>query len=120
MLHCTSKAALYHVDMTLGNRIKRARERLKPKPTQQDIADAFGISDKAVSQWERDETVPEHAKLAKLAELLHVSARWLLDGKGDPPPIDGLEALVETLSADERAAIIGVVSAMRKRPGRVA
>lgn len=111
---------LYPIDMTLGNRIKRARARLIPKLTQREIADAFGISDKAVSAWERDDTIPERDKLARLALMLHVPVIWLLEGVGEPPPPDDLDSLVETLSPTERAAVIAVIHAMRRQAGRVA
>lgn len=120
LLHCLAQAALYTIEMSLGNRIKAARERLKPKPTQVDIAAAFKVTDQAVSQWERDETVPELDKIAKLARLLKVPCIWLLEGTGEPPAPDALEVAIEELKPSERALVGAMVETIRKERDRVA
>jgi transcriptional regulator with XRE-family HTH domain len=120
LLHCPDKAVLYIIDMTLGKRIKAARERLQPKPTQTHIGELFGISDKAVSSWERDETVPELDKIAKLAKRLQVPCIWLLEGRGEPPSPDALEVVIEDLKPSERAVINATIQALRKERGNVA
>jgi transcriptional regulator with XRE-family HTH domain len=121
MLHCATKAILYPIDMTIGKRIKLARKRLQPKVTQKHIANAFQITDQAVSAWEReDNNGPENWRIPRLARLLKVPIAWLLDGEGDPPPPDGLDALLDDLSPAEREAVITVISAMRGRAGKVA
>ena len=38
--------------------------------TQKDIADKLGITDKAVSKWERDVAFPDTATIPKLAEKI--------------------------------------------------
>lgn len=91
--------------MTLGKRIKAARERLRPKVTQGELGSHFGITDKAVSGWERDIDRPDLAKIAKLAKILKVPASWLLDGKGAPPPPDALESVLESLNPEARALL---------------
>jgi transcriptional regulator with XRE-family HTH domain len=120
MLHCSDKVTLYTIGMTLGKRIKAARERLHPKPTQTQIGELFRISDKAVSAWERDETVPELDKIAKLAKRLQVPCIWLLDGSGEPPPPDALEVVIEDLKPSERAVINATIQALRKQRGSAA
>ena len=100
-----NQAALYSAAMTLGQRIQAARKRLNPVPTQQKIGDAFGITDKAVSAWERDETVPDADKFPKLARILRVPTNWLIEGKGSPPSPTSLEARVDQLSPNERALL---------------
>lgn len=111
---------LYTVEMTLGKRIKAARERLQPKPTQGDIAARFGVTDKAVSAWERDDTVPELDKIAKLAKLLKVPCLWLLEGSGRPPAPDALETTMDQLEPSERALISAMIETLRKERGKVA
>jgi transcriptional regulator with XRE-family HTH domain len=113
-LHCRDKAALYNIGMTLGKRIKAARDRLCPKPTQTEIGDEFGVSDKAVSAWERDVTIPEFDKLAKLARLLKVPCSWLVEGPGEPPPPDALEVQIEQLSPPDRALASAIIETIRK------
>lgn len=120
MLHCMRKAELYNIEMTLGKRIKCARERLKPKPTQAEVGAHFGVTDKAVSAWERDETIPEFDKIAKLAKLLKIPSIWLLEGKGQPPPPDSLEVELELLHPAERAMVRGVIEAIRRERNNVA
>jgi transcriptional regulator with XRE-family HTH domain len=120
-LHCANKVLLYPIGMTLGKRIKRARERLAPRVTQRHVADAFSISDKAVSAWERDDTIPELSRLPTLARLLKVPVAWLLEGTGEPPPSpDDLEVRIEMLSPAERAIVIATVDAMHRQRGEVA
>lgn len=106
--------------MTLGKRIKAARERLDPKPTQADIGKFFGVTDKAVSAWERDDTIPELDKIAKLAKRLQVPCLWLLEGSGPPPAPDALEVAIERLHPAERAVVAATVNALQQSRGRVA
>lgn len=81
--------------MTLGQRIKVARKRLKPKMTQPMLAKAFGVTVQAISAWERDETIPEFEKLPLLRYKLRVSYAWLLSGAGNPPLPDAPEVLLD-------------------------
>lgn len=52
--------------------------------TQKELADRLGITDKAVSKWERNVSYPDTATLPKLSELLGVSVEELLDAKSVP------------------------------------
>lgn len=52
--------------------------------TQKDIADKLGITDKAVSKWERDVAFPDTATIPKLAEILGVSVEELMQAKVVP------------------------------------
>lgn len=119
-LHCDHQAGLYSLDMTLGNRIKAARERLIPKLTQKQLGDAFNISDKAVSAWERDEAVPEPDKMPKLRKLLKVPYAWLLEGTSAPPAPDDVQVRMEDLSPAERAAVNAMVDSFLRERGKVA
>ena len=115
LLHCADKALLYDIEMTLGKRIKAARERLEPEVTQGKLGTHFGISDKAVSGWERDKERPDLDKIADLAILLKVPCIWLLKGRGEPPPPDALEVQLEELTPSERAVAASVIQAIRKQ-----
>jgi transcriptional regulator with XRE-family HTH domain len=101
--------------MTLGKRIKAARERMRPKMTQGDLAKHFGITDKAVSGWERDDSIPDVDKIAKLARILKVPAEWLLDGKDQPPGPDALESVLEQLNPSERALLEAMAQTMLRQ-----
>jgi SOS-response transcriptional repressor LexA len=49
---------------------------------QKDVAEYFGISSQAISQWEAERTRPDSHRLARLARLFHVRLEWLLDESG--------------------------------------
>lgn len=63
-----------------------AELRKQNKLTQQQVADRFGYSSKAVSRWERGETLPDIEMLAKICDFYGVKLEYLLqkeqpDGK---------------------------------------
>ncbi|WP_312057421.1 LexA family protein [Acinetobacter courvalinii] len=64
---------------TLGTRLKSLRK-LK-KLTQQQVADAIGVSKTSVIYWEKDENLPKHDSLMALAQILGVTSDYLLHGK---------------------------------------
>lgn len=75
--------------MTIGARIRERRKALGL--TMQAIADSFGISRSAISEWESDRSSPDINKLSVLAKKLQTSERYLLTGKdvralGEPSP----------------------------------
>ncbi|WP_065649037.1 MULTISPECIES: helix-turn-helix domain-containing protein [Pantoea] len=67
---------------TPGQRIRARRKILKL--TQQQLAADVGVSHVAISQWEKNETLPRGEHLLRLAELLQCPAAWLFDGEGEP------------------------------------
>jgi len=54
--------------------------RIEHKLTQKQLADKLGISDKAISKWERGLGAPELSLIGELADLLDVSIDNLLSG----------------------------------------
>lgn len=72
---------LYAPEMSIGRRIRTARKAVKGL-TQAKLGAALGVSDKAVSGWERDEDRPTGDKFPVLAEVLGVSLAYL---HGRPP-----------------------------------
>ncbi|MCK4081347.1 helix-turn-helix transcriptional regulator [Acinetobacter radioresistens] len=67
---------------TLGSRLKKLRK--ENKLTQQQIADAIGVSKTSVIYWEKDENVPKHESLMALAKILKTTPRWLTSGENAP------------------------------------
>ncbi len=65
--------------MSIGTNIKSFRE--ERKLTQEQVAEALGVTFQAVSSWERDEYRPETDKLIKLAELFDVSVSAIAEEK---------------------------------------
>lgn len=106
--------------MNIGNRIKHARERLVPEVTQQHVANALGISDKAVSGWELGSSKPARDRMPELARVLKVPLAWLSEGSGEPPAPDDLVVLIEALTEDDRDMLRIMAETMLKRHGRAA
>ena len=65
--------------MSLGQRIKQRRQILKI--TQQELADALGMTPQHISAIEQDKGSPSLALLPKLAEQLGVTIDYLVTGK---------------------------------------
>ena len=65
--------------MSIGTNIKSLRE--ERNLTQEQVAEALGISFQAVSSWERDEYRPDTDKLIRLAEILDVSISAIVEEK---------------------------------------
>lgn len=82
--------------------------------TQLDLAREMGVTDKAVSKWERDLSFPDVASLPKLAEVLGVSVDELLEVKTaarEQPKHVKVPALVElVLKAVALAMGVGVTA----------
>ena len=82
--------------------------------TQLELAQQMGVTDKAVSKWERDLSFPDVASLPKLAEVLGTSVDELLEvrtaAQQEPEP-SKVPALVElVLKAVALAMGVGVIA----------
>lgn len=66
---------------TLGNMIATLRK--EKGMTQLDLAEKMGVTDKAVSKWERDLSFPDVSSIPKLAEIFGVSVDELMQVKAD-------------------------------------
>lgn len=64
--------------MTVGNRIKRARERAGL--SQSELARIAGVTRASVSHWEMDKTHPRPNHIRTIANALNVSQAWLSHG----------------------------------------
>ena len=53
--------------------------------TQAQLADRMGVTDKAVSKWERDLSCPDVSSIPRLAEVLGISVEQLMQGKKPVP-----------------------------------
>ena len=54
--------------------------------TQQELADRLGVTDKAVSKWERGLSYPDITLVSPLADALGTTERALLSGEERTPP----------------------------------
>ena len=71
---------------TLGRMIASLRK--ERGMTQLELAERMGVTDKAVSKWERDLSCPSVETLPKLAELFRVSVDELMQVKPDVIAVD--------------------------------
>lgn len=81
-----------------SKRLKQAcREKWKCKHTnQQEIADAFNVSQATISEWWNSRKMPSLEKLIEIALYLGVCVEWLATGRGPKkPPCDKAHALNE-------------------------
>jgi DNA-binding XRE family transcriptional regulator len=93
--------------MTFGERLKRAR--LAAGMTQQELADACGLTNAMISKCESGLTDAVLApNLFAMADALRVDARWLMTGQ------DGERNDLSGLTPDQREAVRALVSTMKK------
>ena len=64
---------------TLGTLIAELRK--EKGMTQAQLAEQMGVTDKAVSKWERDLSCPDISSIPKLAQVLEVSVDQLMKGE---------------------------------------
>lgn len=64
---------------TFGGKVASLRK--EKGMTQLELAQKMGVTDKAVSKWERDLSLPDVSSLPRLAEVLDVSVEELLQAK---------------------------------------
>ena len=62
-----------------GNYIAEKRKQLGL--TQKQLAEQVGLTDKAVSKWERGKSVPDSTMIADLCRILHISVNEFLSGE---------------------------------------
>ena len=66
---------------TFGKRIANLRR--ENGMTQLELAEKMGVTDKAVSKWERNLSLPDAGSLPRLAEIFQVSVDELMQGKAE-------------------------------------
>lgn len=66
---------------TFGNMVAVLRK--EKGMTQLELAEKMGVTDKAVSKWERDLSFPDVSSIPKLAEILGVSVDELMQNKAE-------------------------------------
>ncbi|OPX92050.1 MAG: transcriptional repressor DicA [Pelotomaculum sp. PtaB.Bin104] len=65
------------------------------KLTQKELAEQLGVTDKAVSKWERGLSCPDISLLSKLSHVLGVTTSELLNGEKAEPSAPEVDAIVE-------------------------
>lgn len=80
---------------TLGMMIAEIRK--KQGMTQLDLAEKMGVTDKAVSKWERDLSCPDVNSFPRLAEVLGVTVDELMQSKTRPQKKLKISAMIDLL-----------------------
>lgn len=99
---------------TLGRLIADTRK--QKGMTQLELAAKMGVTDKAVSKWERDLSCPDVNTLPLLAETLGISVEELLQGKNENQPTNRVGGLVDTILKSVALAMgvaVAVLSALQ-------
>lgn len=76
--------------------------------TQLELAEIMGVTDKAVSKWERDLSCPDINSIPKLAEILEISVDDLMQGKTETKEQDTKEKK-ENISRNKVDEIVDTV-----------
>lgn len=77
----SSAETMQNPSSTIGGRIRSARKAWGMP--QIDLAEGLGVSAQAVTQWEKNQTLPSASRFSGLADLLGVSVEWILSGRGE-------------------------------------
>ena len=104
--------------MTLGEKIRALRK--KKDLSQGDLADKVGISGNHLSRLERGHYQPSSDVLKKFANILEVSADYLLaEGSSDSPEVQIKDTafaermrMIEQLDDEDKTAVIRVIDSM--------
>ena len=98
--------------MSLGQRIRVRRQSLKL--TQQQIAQALGVSSQHISAIEQDKRAPSLSSLAKLAEELGVTVDYLVVGR-EGIITDTIPAIKadKSLTLEVKRSLISLIQALR-------
>ena len=91
------------IKSNLATNIARYRKALKL--TQVDLARELNYSDKAVSKWERGESVPDLTTLKRIADYFEVKIDTLLQ-----PPKDDLPFLFKTINKKRLLICLSIVA----------
>lgn len=92
--------------------------------TQLELAEKLGVTDKAVSKWERNLSCPDISTLPLLAETLGLTVEELLQGKQENQPADPeVGELIQTilkavaLAMGVAVAALSALNALTPRQG---
>ena len=93
---------------TMGEIISTLRK--EKGMTQKDLAEKMGVTDKAVSKWERNLSCPDISSIPKLAEVLDTGVETLMDVTPKEPAAPATEQVTDIiLKAVPLAMSIAVV-----------
>ena len=92
--------------MDIGTKIKDAR--IAAQLTQEQVAEALGISRQTMSNWENNKTYPDIVSVIKMSDLYEISLDHLLKEKEEMPMsnyIDYLEESTNTVKSQKKLSL---------------
>ena len=98
--------------MQIGERIQKLRK--KQGLTQASLAKRLFVTPQAVSQWERDITIPDTDKLADIAAALHTTVNKLTDGEATGQDWTIADALFSPEHMYSRIAVTSELEGLRE------
>ena len=96
--------------MDIGNKLNRART--KANLTQEQVADALGVSRQTISNWENEKTYPDIKSVVTLSDLYGVSLDYLLKDKEEMSMsnyLDFLEESTNTVKSRNKLSLLILV-----------
>lgn len=93
--------------MNIGIKIKNAR--IAAQLTQEQVADALGVSRQTISNWENSKTYPDIVSVIKMSDLYQISLDHLLKGKEERPMsnyMDYLQESTDTVKSQKKLSLI--------------
>lgn len=98
--------------MTVANRIQRLRK--ARGLSQEELADAVGVSRQAVSKWESDQSLPDVDKVVALADYFETTTDYLLKGiepvPSQPRPLNAMVFAVAGTALNATALLVAITS----------
>ena len=109
---------------TLGTMIAELRK--QRGMTQLDLAEKMGVTDKAVSKWERDLSCPDINSIPNLAEILGVSVEELMQVKKEADaPVSKVAEILEiapkavAMAMGVAVTVLTILNALNVKSGMV-
>lgn len=94
--------------MDIGGKIKKSRT--DAKITQEQAAQALGVSRQTISNWENERSYPDIVSVLKMSDLYSVSLDYLLKGEGPMKDyLDYIEESTNTVKSKTRLSKLLVV-----------
>lgn len=104
-------------EQTFGTMIAALRK--EKGMTQLDLAEKMGVTDKAVSKWERDLSFPDVSAFPKLAEIFGVSVDELMQGKAAAKGRNGILEKILDVAFKGVALAMGVAVTVLSAVGQM-
>ena len=112
------------MEKTLGTMISELRK--QHGMTQLELAEKMGVTDKAVSKWERDLSCPDINSLPNLAQVLGVSVEELMQTKKEADtPVNKAAQILEivpkavAMAMGIAVTVLTVLNALDQKTGMV-